>query len=65
MKPTPRGKGPGIDWPISGWPRHGPLILAFVAVLAALVLVLLFADRQADDRPIRDSEPLVQPIAPE
>ncbi len=50
MKPS--SGGGRIDWPVSGWPKHGPLVLAFLAVLLALLLALfLLADTQSELEP--------------
>jgi len=50
---------------VSGWPRHGPLILAFLVVLSALLLALLFlGDLPVDDAPPRDSGVTAQPAEP-
>ena len=60
MKPKPGGGR--IEWPVSGWPRHGPLIFAFLVVLAALFLaLLLFGDRPAGSSPALDSGVPAQP----
>ena len=63
MKPKPGGGR--IEWPVSGWPRRGPLILAFLVVLSALLLALLFfGDLPVDDAPSRDSGVTAQPAEP-
>ena len=63
MKPKPGGGR--IEWPVSGWPRRGPLILAFLVVLSALLLALLFlGDLPVDDAPPRDSGVTAQPAEP-
>lgn len=60
MKPKPGGGG--IEWPVSGWPKHGPLIVAFLVVLSALLLALLFfGDRSSEDALQGDPEVTVQP----
>ena len=64
MKPKPGGGR--IEWPVSGWPRHGPLIFAFLVVLVALFLtLLLFGNRPAVDSPALDSGVSAQPAEPE
>ena len=64
MKPNP--KGGGIEWPVSGWPRRGPLILAFLVVLSALLLALLFfGGPPAEDSPPHDPGVTAQPAEPE
>jgi len=64
VKPKPGGGK--IEWPVSGWPRHGPLIFAFLAVLVALFLALLFfGDRPAEESPARESGATAQPADPE
>jgi len=50
---------------VSGWPGRGPLILAFLVVLSALLLALLFfGDLPVDDAPSRDSGVTAQPAEP-
>lgn len=64
MKPKPGGGR--IEWPVSGWPRRGPLILAFIVVLSALILaLLLFGSRPADEAPHLDPGVTAQPAEPE
>ena len=64
MKPKPGGGR--IEWPVSGWPRHGPLIFAFLVVLVALFLaLLLFGARSAGNSPAFDSGVTAQPVEPE
>lgn len=64
MKPKPGGGR--IEWPVSGWPRRGPLILAFIVVLSALILALLFfGSPPADQAPLLDPGVTAQPAEPE
>lgn len=64
MKPKPGGGR--IEWPVSGWPRRGPLILAFLVVLSALILAFLFFGNQsADEAPPLDPGVTAQPAEPE
>lgn len=59
MKSKPGGER--IEWPVSGWPRHGPLIFAFFAVLLVLLLALfLLADSGPDASP-EPPEPVEAP----
>jgi hypothetical protein len=58
----PKSGGGRIEWPVSGWPRHGPLIFAFLVVLVALFLaLLLFGARSAGNSPAFDSGVTAQP----
>ena len=64
MKPKPGGGR--IEWPVSGWPRRGPLIPAFIVVLSALILALLFfGSPPADQAPPLDPGVTAQPAEPE
>lgn len=62
----PNTGGGRIEWPVSGWPRHGPLVIAFLVVLVALILALLFlGGGSAEDAPLRDLGVTAQPTDPE
>lgn len=62
----PKPEGGRIEWPVSGWPRHGALILAFLVVLSALLLALLFfGGRPAENSPPHDPGVTAQPAEPE
>ena len=64
VKPKP--KGGKIEWPVSGWPRRGPLVLAFIVVLSALILaLLLFGGWPLDEAPPHDPGVTAQPAEPE
>jgi hypothetical protein len=64
VKPKPGGGR--IEWPVSGWPRRGPLILAFLVVLSVLILALLiFGNQPADEAPPLDPGVTAQPAEPE
>ena len=66
MKPKPKPMGGKIEWPVSGWPRHGPLVLTFLVVLSALLLALLFfGGWPADETPPHDPGVTAQPTNPD
>ncbi len=61
MKPKPGGGR--IEWPpVSGWPRRGPLVAAFLVVLAALILALVFLGQDpTEDPPEQEPGVMAQP----
>lgn len=64
VKPKPGGGK--IEWPVSGWPRRGPLVVAFLVVLSALILALLFfGGWPADESPPLEPGVTAQPAEPE